>query len=171
MNTKKVVYTALFISMGIIISRFFSITTPIVRIGFGFIPTMLSGVLFSPLFAGIVDAAIDLIGATVFPTGAVFLGFTLSAFVSGVIYGLFFYKKNIGYKNIILATVLKTIIVNLGLNTIWLSMLTGKAFMVIIAPRLVKDLIMLPVEIIVFTSILYYLRNSSMVSKINNVVQ
>lgn len=171
MNTKKIVYTALFISMGIIISRFFSITTPIIRVGFGFIPTMLSGVLFTPLFAGIVDAAIDLIGATVFPTGAVFLGFTLSAFVAGVIYGFFFYKKNISYKNIILATVLKTIIVDIGLNTIWLSMITGKAFMIIIAPRLVKDLIMLPIQVIVFASVLYYLRNSSMVSKINNVVQ
>ncbi len=35
----------------------------------------------------------DLIGATLFPAGPFFAGFTLSAFLTGLIYGLILYKR------------------------------------------------------------------------------
>lgn len=171
MKTKKIVYAALFIAIGVIISRFFSIQLPILRIGFGFIPTMLAGVFFGPFFGGIINAAIDVIGATLFPMGSFFIGFTISAFLCGVIYGIFFYKKEITYKSVIISVILKIVLVDIGLNTLWLSMMTGKAFMVLLPIRLVKNIVFIPIETIVFMTIVYSLKNTSLVRKINNVLQ
>ncbi|KAJ50459.1 ECF transporter S component (folate family) [Clostridium tetanomorphum] len=171
MKTKKIVYAALFIAIGVIISRFFSIQLPILRIGFGFIPTMLAGVFFGPFFGGIVNAVIDVVGVTLFPMGSFFIGFTISAFLCGVIYGIFFYKKEITYKNVIISVILKIVLVDMCLNTLWLSMMTGKAFMVLLPIRLVKNIIFIPIESIVFMTIVYSLKNTSLVRKINNVLQ
>lgn len=171
LKTKKIVYAALFIAMGVIISRFFSIQLPILRIGFGFVPTMLAGLFFGPILGGIITAAIDVVGATLFPVGSFFIGFTISAFLCGIIYGIFFYKKEITYKNVIMSVVLKIILVDICLNTLWLSMMTGKAFMVLLPVRLIKNIIFIPIETIVFMTIVYSLKNTSLVRKINNVLQ
>ncbi|WP_125152775.1 folate family ECF transporter S component [Clostridium rectalis] len=170
MKTKRTVYVALFIAMGVIITRFFSIHTPIVRVGFGFIPTMLSGMFFGPIFGGVVNALVDLIGANIFPTGTFFIGFTISAFAAGIIYGLFFYKKHVNYKNVIIAVVLKVVLVDICLNTLWLSIMMGKGFIALLPIRLVKNIIFIPIESIIFMTLVYSLKNTSLVRKINNVI-
>ncbi|MDD3225552.1 MAG: folate family ECF transporter S component, partial [Clostridium sp.] len=96
---------------------------------------------------GIMAAAADILGSVLFSSsGTYFPGFTLSAFVGGIIYGLFLYNKKINMLNIFLAVVLINVFVNMGLNTIWLTMLTGKGFMAIIIPRLIKNIIMIPIQ-------------------------
>lgn len=146
-KTKKFVYLGLLIALNVVLTRFFSINTPIIQIGFGFLAVAFAAQLFGPLTAGIMAAAADILGSVLFPSsGAYFPGFTLSAFVGGVIYGLFIYNKKINMLNIFLAVVLINVFVNMGLNTIWLTMLTGKGFMAIIVPRVIKDLIMIPIQ-------------------------
>ena len=49
---------------------------------------------------------------------------------------------------VIIAVILVTVIANIGLNTLWLSMTTGKAFMVLMASRIVKELVMIPIKVI-----------------------
>ena len=45
-----------------------------------------------------------------------------------------------------------TFIVNCGLNTLWLAVLNGNAFMAILPARVIKNLIMLPVD----TAVLFF---------------
>ena len=54
---------------------------------------------------------------------------------------------------LILSTVLVAIIVNMGLNTLWTSITSGKAFVVLFLARIVKQLIMIPIHIIVIVFI------------------
>jgi len=82
----------------------------------------------------------------VFPKGAYFPGFTLSAFLSGAIYGLFLYKKPVTIVNVAKSVLLITILVDLGLNTLWLSMITGNAAAALLIPRIYKSAIMLPIQ-------------------------
>ena len=52
-------------------------------------------------------------------------------------------------KNILLifiANALVKIICNIGMNTLWTSMTTGKAWIALIPPRLLKNLIQIPVD-------------------------
>ena len=57
LNTKNLIFLAFLIAfliaLEIILTRFLSINTPIVRIGFGFLPVAMAGILFGPLWAGL----------------------------------------------------------------------------------------------------------------------
>src|SRR3712207_6616484 len=92
-NTKKMVMIGSFIAIEIILTRFLSIQTPIIRFGFGFIPLSFSAMLFGPAAGAITGALAEIMGMMLFPKGAYFPGFTVSAALSGAIYGMYFYKK------------------------------------------------------------------------------
>lgn len=152
-NTRKFVFMALLMALEVILTRFLSIQTPIVRIGFGFLPIALAGMMFGPLYAGAMAALADIIGMMLFPSGAYFAGFTVSAFISGVIYGIFLYKKDKSIVRITFSVVLNILIVDTALNTIWLTMILNKAFIAIMAPRIIKNVAMIPIEVVVIFAI------------------
>lgn len=146
-KTKKLIYMSLLIAFEVILTRFFSIQTPIIRIGFGYIPVAVCGMLFGPVSAGICGGIADVIGATLFPSGAFFPGFTLSAVLGGVIYGFFLNKKQPSVLSVSLAVICITFFVDICLNTIWLSMIMHKAALALLMPRLVKNLIEIPIRV------------------------
>lgn len=97
----------------------------------------------------------DLIGATLFPFGSFFIGYTITTGVAALIYGFLLYEKDENTYTqkqftirLILASILVTVIANIGLNTLWISITTGKAFMVLMATRIVKELIMIPIKVV-----------------------
>ncbi len=154
-KNKKIILAALLLALIILLSRFLSIKTPIVTISFSFVPTMLCAIWLGPKWTILINVLADLIGATLFPYGSFFIGYTITTAVAAAIYGFLLYKKEDDtYTDkqfsirVILAVVLVTVIANIGLNTLWLSITTGKAFMVLIASRIVKELVMIPIKVI-----------------------
>ncbi len=154
-KNKKIILGALLLAMEIILSRFLSIKTPILTIGFSFVPAILCAIWLGPKWSILIAVLADLIGATLFPFGSFFIGYTVTTAVAAAIYGFLLYKKEEDtytdkqfIVRMILAVVLVTFIANIGLNTLWLSITTGKAFMVLIASRIVKELIMVPIKVI-----------------------
>lgn len=155
-KNKKIILTSCLLAVLIILSRFLSIKTPIIKISFGFVPTMLCAIWLGPKWTVLLNVLGDIIGATLFPTGPYFVGYTISTGIAGLIYGLLLYKKE---KNsltdksfiirVIISVVLVSVIVNMGLNTLWTSITSGKAFQVLFVTRIVKQLIMIPIHIIV----------------------
>jgi ECF transporter S component (folate family) len=165
-KTSTMIYMALFIALNVVFTRFLSIQTPIIRIGFGFLPISLCSIMFGPITGGITGAAADIIGMAIFPSGAYFPGFTLSAFVEGAIYGLVLHKKQISAVRTSLAVALIIILVDSIMNTYWLSIITGKAAMALLIPRLVKNLIMFPIETILVYTIWKFCNKLELTSKI-----
>ncbi|KOF56338.1 MULTISPECIES: folate family ECF transporter S component [Eubacteriales] len=147
-NTKKLVYLSLFISLEVILTRFISIQTPIIRIGFTFLPVALSAIMLGPISSGISAALADIIGMVIFPSGAYFPGFTFTAFLSGIVYGAFLYNKTVNLFRISAAVIIISLFVNLGLDTVWLWMITGKGIMILLPARLIKCTAMIPIQII-----------------------
>lgn len=164
-KNKKIILSAILLALLIILSRFLSIKTPIIKISFAFVPTMLCAIWLGPKWTVLVNVLGDIIGATLFPSGPYFIGYTISTAVSGFIYGTLLYKKEPdSYTNkqfiirVIISVILVTIIVNMGLNTLWTSITSGKAFMVLFLTRVVKQLIMVPIHIILILFIEKILR-------------
>lgn len=154
-KNKKIILSALLLAMSIILSRFLSIKTPIVTVSFSFVPSILCAIWLGPKWTILINVLGDLIGAILFPFGSFFIGYTITTAVAATIYGCLLYKKEENtytdkqfVLRMILAVVLVTVIANIGLNTLWLSITTGKAFMVLIASRIVKELVMVPIKII-----------------------
>ena len=157
LRTRVVVFTGLLIGMYVILNHMFSIEiTPEIMIRFGFLPLSFISMLFGPVIGGLGGAVGDVIGASVFPQGAFFFGFTASAIVTGIIYGLFLYKKEKTILRILLAVVCVTLLVDLGLNTYWLTLLYGKGFFALLPGRIIKSLAMLPVQVSVIYGVWRY---------------
>lgn len=155
-KNKKIILTAILLATLIILSRFLSIKTPILIISFAFIPTMLCAIWLGPKWTILLNVLGDLIGATVFPTGPFFIGYTISTAISGLIYGLLLYKKEDNSytdKQFLIKLIISVIVVscisNIGLNTLWLSITTGKAFIVLLGARIIKEIVMIPIQIVV----------------------
>lgn len=140
---------AFLIALEIILTRFCSINTPILRIGFGFLPVAMAGILYGPVWAAIGYAVGDILGMLIFPSGGYFPGFTVTALLTGFVFGVFLHgKEKITWKNVLPASLIVILAFNLGLDTLWLSIMMGDAFIALLPTRILKCAVMLPVHII-----------------------
>lgn len=145
--TKNLVLCGLMAAIAIVLSMVASISIgPYIKIGFSGIPNRIVEFLFGPVVGCIFGGALDLLKFMIKPDGPFFFGFTFNVMLAGLIYGCLLYHKPLSIKRIVIAEFLVKLIVNCGLNTLWISMLYGKAFFVLLPMRLLKNVIMLPID-------------------------
>lgn len=147
MSTKKIARIGILIALNVVLSRFLSINTPVLRIGFGFVPIAVVAILYGPVYAAIAATIGDVIGGMFFSPNPFFFGFTVSAALIGVIFGVCLYKRQVSILNTSLSAVLINIIITLGLNTFWIKMISGQAYLALLPTRFLQALIMIPVQI------------------------
>ena len=152
LNTKLVVTLGLLVAAHIILSRFLSINTPILKIGFAFVPVFIAAWAYGPAPAAAVGALGDFLGAILFPIGPYFPGFTLSCALGGVIFGMLLHKGHT-MPRILAAVALNQLGVSLLLNTLWLSILQGAPYGVLLCTRAVQCAILTAVELITITTL------------------
>jgi len=157
---KKVILSSLLLSVLIIFSRFISINTQILVIGISFIPIMMSAIWLGPKYSTLIALLGDFLGAILFPFGPYFPGFTISATITGLIYGLFLYnksQKDFSNKQLLIRLILSSVIVllfvNIFITSFWLHLLYGKAYLALIASRALTQVIMLPIQVITIFSL------------------
>jgi len=103
LKTKTLVTVALLIAVSIVIVRFLSFQTEILRISFGFIPASLCSMLFGPWIGAVASFLSDFLGMLINSKGmSYFPGFGLSEALYGFTYALFLYKKEKNFVRIIL---------------------------------------------------------------------
>ena len=146
-DTKTVVFMGVLTALEIILNRFLSVNAWNIKIGFNFIPIAIAAILYGPLCGGIVAALGDLVGAVLFPIGAYFPGFTLTAFLTGAVLGLFLHKKQSAV-NILCAVAINQLILGLLLNSFWISVLYVSPYVPLLATRVIQCAILLPVQFI-----------------------
>ena len=147
-SPKYIAYIGLLTALEIILSRFLSFNVWNMKIGFNFVPIVIGAMLFGPLAGGIIAALGDFLGAILFPIGAYFPGFTLTAFLTGMVFGLFLYKKPTILKTVG-AVAVNQLVLSLLLNTLWISILYGSPYLPLLVTRLVQCAILIPVQIVV----------------------
>jgi len=151
-NTRTLTTLALLTALEIILSRFLSISAWNIKIGFSFVPIVIAAILYGPLAAGIVAALGDFLGAILFPIGAYFPGFTLTAFLTGMVFG-FFLHKDCRMPKILAAVGINQFILSLLLNTLWISILYGSPYGPLLVTRLVQCLILTVVQVLCIRAI------------------
>ncbi len=152
-TTRQLVLMALLVAMAVVLSRFLSISTQSMKIGFSFVPIVLLGMLYGPIWAGVCAAMADFIGAILFPVGAYFPGFTLTAALTGVVYGLFLYKQPKPLR-VVAAVGLVEFGLNLILNTWWIHLLYGTNYLALLPTRALKNVVMFPIQIVIILLII-----------------
>lgn len=138
---------AFLIALSVVLTRFASINTPIVRIGFGFLPCAFMGIKFGPIWAGIGYAAADVLGMVIFPSGTYFPGFTVTAFLTGIVYGIFYHNREVTFRSSILPNLIISVFLNLVLDTFWLMILMGQGFLALLPARIIKCAVMFVIQV------------------------
>lgn len=146
MSVKSISIIGILVAMEIILARF-SIHTWNLKIGFSFIPVVVAAIFYGPVTAGLVGAIGDIMGYILFPVGAYFPGFTLTAFVTGMIFG-FFLRKSQSVLNVVLAVLCVQIFVSQFMTTYWISFLYGSPYWALFATRIYQTAAMIAIEII-----------------------
>ena len=88
-----------------------------------------TAMFFGPVVAGMQGALSDILGFMLKPSGPYFPGFTISAMLLGVFYGIALYRTERRLWQIIAVRVAVMVIINIGLNTLFLTMLYGPSMM------------------------------------------
>ena len=153
LTTEVIVVTGFMIALSVVLSKLISINISFLRIGFGFLPIAVLAIMYGPVIAAIGYGAADLLGAWLLPTGTFFPGFTVSAVLTGLVFGWILYKKEVTIIRALIASALVCLIVNLLLNTWWLTFLIGKGFKVLLASRAVKEVVAIPVMALLIVAI------------------
>lgn len=143
----------LLIALMVVLSQILGFETQFLKITFTFVPELIMALLFGPFWTATGAAVADVIGMMLFPKGPFFVGFTINAFLGGLIYGYFFYKKEITVRNAFTVVLINTIVISLILTPIWLSILYNVPLdsWALWSARLVK----VPFQLVIQTAMIY----------------
>ncbi len=152
-EVRALAMTAMLLAIAVVLGFYSLQVTDYIKIGFAFLADELAGMMFGPVAGGLMGGLADLVKYIVRPTGPFFPGFTISGLAGGLIYGMVLYKRPLSLKRVVLANGLVTLIVNICMNTYWLTLLYGSAFLAILPARIVKEAIMLPITVVLFYTV------------------
>lgn len=141
-NVSTLTTAAMLLAVAVILGFFKIPITSFIEIRFQHIPFAIGGMMFGPAVGAVLGGLTDVLSWIVRPTGAFFPGFTITAAVSGLIYGIFFYKKDITVVRVAVGVLVQTIICETILTTYCLSLLYGSPFVAVLVPRLLKVTVM-----------------------------
>ena len=161
LDTRTIVILGLLIAIQIILSRFLSFSVWNMKIGFGFVPIVVAAMILGPVPAALVGGVSDFLGAILFPVGAYFPGFTLTAVLTGAIFGLFLQEKQTPIR-VVFSVALTQLICSQLINTYWISILYGAPYASLFAPRLIQTAVLVPLEIVVIIALAKAMKNSSL---------
>ncbi len=153
---KKNVTLALLTAMCLVLSNYFSLRIGEgLVIGFGVIPIVVAAMLYGGISAGICYSISNVMrvllsGYALTPYD---IPLTFICFLTGLVYGIFLYNKSKSLINIAIPTVITCIIFNLIGNTYFFSLLMGQGFLALIPARIIKNLIMIPINIFIIMAI------------------
>lgn len=169
-NPRCLVLTAMFIAMNITLDLLkLRIDIPgFPRIGVGFLTNASIGMLFGPVVCMMMGFCTDVLGFMLNPGtggGGYFPGYTLTAMVAGVIWGVCLYctdSKSEGKLSFLLRTlaarVLITLVCNVFMNTLWLTLQGGKGMWVTLIGRLPAQMLILPIQYLLLLLVLPFVQ-------------
>ncbi|HHY13235.1 MAG TPA: folate family ECF transporter S component [Thermoanaerobacterales bacterium] len=163
LSTRELVMASFLSAFSIILTRYVSIMIAggSIRLGFGNLPVITSGILLGPLLGGLTGLISDVVGVIILPQGTFHPGFTLSGILTGVIPGLIMrvnWRNRFSLFNIILANLSVYILISLCLNTFWLTHLLGKGFLVLLPERAISSGIVTAINTVVIYSLSKFFR-------------
>ena len=138
---------------------------PYIKIGFAGIPNRIVDYIFGPVTGALFGGVMDIVKFIVKPSGTFFPGFTFDAMLAGFVYGSFYYKKELTIWRVLAAKGVVTVVVNLFFNTLWISILYGKAFFVLLGGRVIKNLVMWPIESVLFFFLMTAIEKTGVLKK------
>lgn len=153
-SVRTLCIAALFVALHTVLSMFYIPISQSLQIQFTFIADVICGIICGPLVGILCGIAADLISFMMHPEWGFFPGYTLTCLLTFVVYGLYLYRRRLSVLRVLLARLTVNLFINVGLGCVWSAMLYGKGYYYYFATSIIKNLAMLPVEVIVMCVVL-----------------
>lgn len=144
-STRSLVGVAMLCAINIIVGQWAITISPTQKIGFSFLSVGVCGMLYGPVLTGMAGIVNDIIKFLLKPTGSFMIGFTLIEGLQGVFYGLFLYRNKVSLPRVFFTRLCIMVFLNLLLTPTVLYLYYGTGFIGLVAGRLVKNIVMLPI--------------------------
>ena len=153
LSTKSLVLASLFVGLNIILTRLGAIMlfNNTVRLSFGNIPLVLSGLVLGPIPGFLTGVVSDILGFLINSHGGAYHpGFTISAGLSGLIPGIIvMIRKRVDLLEIVSSNLMIYFLISGAMNTLWLTQLMGTGFWVLLPARLISNIPITIVNIVI----------------------
>lgn len=153
-NPRSLVFAGLTIALATVLSALYIPVDVNLRITTAFLALALGSMIFGPIVGLSAGLAYDLIGYLFIPATVFFPGYTLSSMLEFFIYGIFLYRCKISVLRVFLCKFIVNFGIHVGLGCLWSSMLYGKGYYYFFAKSLIKNTILLPIEIVMLVALL-----------------
>ncbi|MBQ3055036.1 MAG: folate family ECF transporter S component [Oscillospiraceae bacterium] len=158
-RTRGITLCALLIAIYVVVD-FFEIDLQFLQISIKFLPLAAMGMLLGPSAAFLGGGVSDVLAYLIHPNAQSFHpGFTLSTMLTGMVFGIFLYRKELKVWRLIAAVSIVNVCINLILNTYWISNLMGKGYLAMLPGRFWKNIILLPIEVLISFVVLKAVQN------------
>jgi ECF transporter S component (folate family) len=153
----KLILLAILVALGLVVGLF-TIGTNVWQVSLSFVVNALLGAV-GGVWAGLAMAVSDVIHSLFMSHYGYFPGFTFSAVVVGVLYGLFFYGKRLevakvrDWLYVLVAVAVIMLVDTVFFNSLWVSMLYKLPFKVALVARL-PLLVQIPARMIILMLVL-----------------
>ena len=166
-QTKYLAIMATMIALKAVLTNFSIPLSETLRINFGYMVTSVEAAVVGPVAGMISGAVSNTVNFMIRPSGTFFVGYTISAMLGELFYGLFFYRRRITLPSIIAAKASVNYLINVLLGSLWSSMLYSKGYIYYAGKSVIKNTIMLPIEItllfLIFKMVLPFLQRRQLV--------
>ena len=151
-NVRQIAALAMLVAIHILCSRFLSINSWNLKIGFTFVPVFAAAYFFGPVSAALVGGLGDFLGAILFPIGPYFPGFTLNCALTGLLFGLLLHRRQT-LPRVVAATILNQFGLSQFLTTLWISLLYGAPYWANFVSRIPQTVLLSVLELVVILTL------------------
>lgn len=148
-SPKVLAFCAVMIAINALLEYFAQDITAYIRVSFGFATLPVVSAFFGPIAGCVTGILQDLAGFLIKPTGALLITLTFNEGIAGMIFGIMLYNKKITFGRIFLTELVIIFGVNILLNSIALAPTVGSGFIGILPSRIIKNIIMLPIQSVI----------------------
>ena len=149
-RTKTLTTVGMFLAIQMVLSSYGTIqVNDSLKISLAHLALAPTAMLFGPVAAAIQGAMSDILGFLLKPTGPYFPGFTISAALGGVIYGLFLFESDRKLWQIVLARAVIMVLV----NPLFLTRLYGPSQAALLPVRALKNAMQFPIDCLLLTAV------------------
>ncbi len=145
---RMLTFAALCCALSIVVGALYVVVGDNLRVYFTFFITAVGCAVYGPVAGMVVAVVTDTLNFLLFPSGPYFPGYMLGEMLAALIYGIFLYRKKITVLRLFSAKLLVNYIVNVLLGCLWSKMLYGQGYLYYLAKSLVKNTLLLPLEVI-----------------------
>ena len=150
----SLVLAALFVALRVAVS---TVRIPIadnLNIMFSYLVAASGSMIYGPVLGVMSGFVSDILGYLLHPDGPFFIGYTISEMLGALVYALFLYRARISVVRICCCRLTVNLFLNIGLGCLWSQMMYGKGYLYYLAKSVVKNAILLPIEVVLMVVVL-----------------